>query len=121
MSKKILIVDDDPGIIKLVGQLLKAAGYQILNATDGLDALVMIKNEKPDLIILDIMMPEMNGYEVCFHIKFNDDLKHIPIIILTVRERELSEQIGKRVGIEYMRKPFRGEEILERVKKMLKD
>ena len=119
MSKKILIVDDDLGIIKLVGGLLKSAGYEVLSATDGLDALVVIKRDNPDLVILDIMMPEMNGYDVCFHIKFSDELKHIPILILTVRERELSEQIGKRVGIEYMRKPFRGEEILEHVHKML--
>ena len=118
-AQTILIVDDDPGIIRLVGALLKDHGYAVESATDGLEALVKIKNNKPDLVILDIMMPEINGYDVCYQLRFNKDYVNIPIIILTVRDQELDEVISKKANIEYMHKPVESKHLLDKIGSLL--
>ena len=98
MPEKILIVDDDPTSIKLVESILVKSNYETISAVDGLDALVKIKSENPDLVVLDIMMPEINGYDVCFQLRFNDEFKKLPIILLTKRERELDDKISQKVN-----------------------
>ncbi len=119
MSQKILIVDDDPGVIHLCDELLKTAGYETSSAFDGLDALSRIKKEDPDLVILDIMMPEINGYDVCCELRFNEEFKKIPIVILTSSEMELSEEIQKRSNLVHLSKPIETKLLLETVEKML--
>ena len=118
--KKILVVDDDPVVIKLLESMLKGQGFEVVAASDGIDAMVQVKNTKPDLILLDIMMPELNGYEVCSHLKFDPQYKSIPIIILTSRDQELDERIGRMMGIEYMHKPIDRERLLATIAGLIK-
>jgi DNA-binding response OmpR family regulator len=114
-AKKVLVVDDDPVVIRLVKELLKAQGFLVETAKDGIDAMLMVQNNKPDLIILDIMMPELNGYDVLKTLKFNEDYKKIPIILLTSREQELDKRISQMMGIDYLQKPLDREIFLNKV------
>ena len=115
----ILICDDDPMIRKLVGEFLKRDGHEITIANDGLDALVILKNQKPDLLVLDIMMPEINGYDVCHNIKFDPLLKDLPIVILTSRDQELDSRLGALMGIEYVHKSATPKALIEKISKIL--
>lgn len=118
--KKILVVDDDRSITTMLESLLSAAGYTVLVAYDGLDAMVKVKSHLPDVIILDVMMPEINGYDVCSNLKFDEQYKHIPIIVLTSREQELDPRIAKFMGIDYMHKPIDRKILLEKIQNALK-
>jgi DNA-binding response OmpR family regulator len=113
--KKILVVDDDPLVIRMVKELLKTQGFAVETAKDGIDAMIMIKNNKPDLIVLDIMMPELNGYDVLKSLKFQEEYKKIPIILLTAREQELDKRISQMMGIDYLQKPLDREIFLTKV------
>ena len=119
-NKKILVVDDDSAVTTLLSGLLSGQGYNVLVAYDGLDGMVQVRKNIPDLIILDIMMPEINGYDVCRDLKFDAKFKHIPIIVLTSREQELDPRIGQLMGIDYMHKPIDTKILLEKIKKVLK-
>lgn len=119
VQKKVLVVDDDKSLTKTVEGLLSHNGYAALVAHDGLDAMVKVRNSNPDLIILDIMMPEINGYDVCSNLKFDERFKHIPIIVLTSREQELDARIGQLMGIDYMHKPIDSKILLEKIKTAL--
>ena len=113
--KKILVVDDDRAITALLQGLLTSQGYEVSVAYDGLDGMLQVKKSIPDLIILDIMMPEINGYDVCSNLKFEEKFKHIPIIVLTSRQQELDPRIGKLMGIGYMQKPLDSKVLLEEI------
>ena len=89
-------------------------------AHDGLDGMVQVRKIVPDLIILDIMMPEINGYDVCSNLKFDERFKQIPIIVLTSRQQELDPRIGQLMGIDYMQKPIDSKILLEKVQRILK-
>ena len=119
-EKKVLVVDDDPVVVRLVKELLKSQGYQVETAKDGIDAMVIVKKEKPDLIVLDIMMPELNGYDVLRTLKFTNEYKEIPVLLLTAREQELDKRIGEMMGIDYLQKPVNRESFLEKINKALK-
>lgn len=119
MANKILIVDDDPVVLHLVESILKANGYEADKAADGLDALVKIKKEPPDVVILDIIMPEINGYDVCCELRFNKEFIQIPILIMTETEQEIEDSIGKRVNIEYLKKPVVSSLLLDKIKYLL--
>jgi DNA-binding response OmpR family regulator len=118
MAKKLLIVDDEPHIRLLLEQTLEELedhDVEILTATNGLDALETIRSEKPNLVFLDVMMPKMNGYEVCQHIKADPTLSDVYIIMLTAKGQEFDRDRGKDVGADiYMTKPFDPDEILEK-------
>ena len=114
--KRILIVDDEPTTRKLVSETLLREGYAVDVCQDGIDALVFLKENKPDLILLDVMMPELTGYDVCHRIKFDPDLKHIPVIILTSRGQELDSRLGAMMGIEYLHKSSYPKELLQQVR-----
>jgi DNA-binding response OmpR family regulator len=118
--KKILVVDDDKTVTAMLNGLLSDQGYAVLVANDGLDGMVQVKKNIPDLIILDVMMPEINGYDVCSKIKFDEKLKHIPIILLTSREQELDSRIGQLMGINYLPKPVDSKILLEKIQNVLK-
>lgn len=117
---KILVVDDDPVIIKLLQNILFAEDFQVITARDGLDAMTQVKEHKPDLIVLDIMMPKINGYDVCRNLKFDSPYKDIPIILLTSRDQEIDPHIGQMIGVDYMRKPVNRCALLSRIKQVLK-
>jgi len=118
-QKKILVVDDDPSITTLLEVLLSNQGYNVTVVHDGLDGMVQVRKNSPDLIILDIMMPEINGYDVCRDLKFDARFKHIPIILLTAREQELDPRIGQLMGIDYMHKPIDSKFLIEKIQKAL--
>jgi DNA-binding response OmpR family regulator len=120
VKKQILVVDDDSAITTLLDSILSSNGYTVLVAHDGLDGMVQVRKNNPDLIILDIMMPEINGYDVCRDLKFDARFKHIPIIVLTSREQELDPKIGHFMGIDYMQKPIDSKLLLEKIQNALK-
>ncbi|HBR14553.1 MAG TPA: two-component system response regulator [Candidatus Omnitrophica bacterium] len=119
MVKKVLVVDDDHATLLLVKRALALKGYNVICASDGLDALVQIKKEKPDLVILDVMMPEINGYDVCYQLRFNKDFEQVPIILLTNRDQELDDSLSQRLNIEYLSKPFDTQVLLKKVETFL--
>ncbi|MHC4276265.1 MAG: response regulator transcription factor [Planctomycetota bacterium] len=121
--KKVLIVDDEPFIRELMVQSLEELedrGLEILVAKDGHDALEQIEREAPGLVFLDVMMPKMNGFEVCQRIKKDPKRSNTYVIILTAKGQLVDKQKGKEVGAdEYMTKPFDPDVIIERVRAVL--
>ena len=120
IQKTILIVDDLPENVRLLSSLLKQQGYRINSATDGKMALASIKGECPDLILLDIMIPEIDGYQVCRYLKSDEKTQHIPIIFLSGLDSELDKIEAFKVGgVDYITKPFFVEEVVFRVQAQL--
>lgn len=117
---KILIVDDEPDIVKTVSFRLKAAGYEVVSAADGLEGLEKARQEKPDLIILDLMLPKMDGYQICRMLKFDSQFAKIPIIMFSARAQDSDQQMGKDVGANaYITKPFEPEILLGKIKELI--
>ncbi len=116
MNKKILIVDDEPHIRLLLEQTLEDLedeGVELLTAENGQEALEMIKTEKPQLVFLDVMMPKMNGFDVCNAVKNELSIKDVYIIMLTAKGQEFDKLKGKEVGADlYMTKPFDPDEVV---------
>ncbi len=113
----ILIIDDNPQNIQMLANVINESAYDVALALDGLEALKFIAKEKPDLILLDIMMPDMDGYEVCNMLKSKNDTKHIPVIFITAKNETGDIIKGFRAGaVDYISKPFINEELLARVK-----
>ena len=120
MTKKILVVDDEPDIRKIVTFRLKKAGYEIATATNGQEALDSAQKEKPDLILLDLRLPIIDGYEVCRRLKTDQELKHIPVILLTASSAgKIAEKTKEFKADDYLIKPFDPEKLLAKVKKFL--
>jgi len=119
-TKKILIADDNENIREALTYLLEDEGYKLWMAKDGAEALREVKNVRPDIIFLDIMMPEMNGYDVCRIIKNDPELKKTYVIMLTAKGQVAEQERGKEVGAdEYIVKPFSPMEILTKIKRIL--
>ena len=119
-GKKILIVDDEQDIVETLKFILEAQGYTCFCAYNGEDGLNKAKEIMPDLIILDVMMPKINGYKISRLLKYDNKYKDIPIIMVTARSQEQDKLIGEETGVnEYISKPFELEEILAIVKKYL--
>ncbi|MFH1771199.1 MAG: response regulator [Candidatus Omnitrophota bacterium] len=118
MKARILVIDDDPDIVEVLRARLEANDYSVLSASDGEDGLIKIRQEAPDLVVLDIIMPRMDGFNLVKEIKANKETRDIPIIILTAKDkmRDLFEMEGVS---EYMVKPFKTEELLEKIKSLL--
>ena len=123
MSKKLLIVDDEAHIRMLLEQTLEDLedeGVEFLIAENGEQALETIQEEKPDLVFLDVMMPKMNGMDVCKNVKQDDSLSDVYVIILTAKGQEVDKQKGLELGADrYMTKPFDPDEILDTAKEIL--
>lgn len=118
---KILIVDDEEHIIELLKFNLLNAGYDIYTANDGIDAVKIAKSEKPNLILLDLMLPGIDGFDVCKEIKRDKDMQNTSIIMLTAKGEELDKILGLELGADdYMTKPFSVRELLARVKAVLR-
>jgi two-component system, OmpR family, alkaline phosphatase synthesis response regulator PhoP len=118
-QKKILIADDNENIREALTYLLEDEGYKLWLAKDGAETLVKARDIRPDILFLDIMMPEMSGYEVCRIIKNDPDLKGIYVIMLTAKGQSAEQERGRSVGAdEYIIKPFSPMEVLAKVKKI---
>ncbi|MCJ7746267.1 MAG: response regulator [Desulfobacterales bacterium] len=118
--KKILIVDDEVDLVETVRFPLELEGFDVLVSYNGEDALNQARKEKPDLIILDLMLPKLDGYKVCRLLKFDERYKHIPILMLTAKTQEKDKILGKETGAdEYITKPFEMDYLMEKVKAYL--
>jgi len=115
--KKVLIVDDSLPARSYIGYCLKRLGFKIIYAGDGLEALMKLKEVKPDMVFLDINLPKMNGYVLCRKIKTDEKTKDIPVILVSVRNTDWDKTWGREAGANgYVTKPFTDEEITETVK-----
>ena len=120
--KKILFVDDEKDMVEVVASRLRASNYNVILAYDGQEALDKAHKEKPDLIILDLMLPKMDGYWVCGLLKADVRYNKIPVIIFTARAHESDKQMGQDVGADaYITKPFEPQELLTKIKELLKE
>ncbi len=120
-SKKILIVDDEPDILEFLQYNLKKEGYQVATAPDGLQALQVAEREKPDLIILDIMMPEMDGVETCRQLRSRKEFLDTPIAFLTARDEDFSQIAALDVGgDDYITKPIKPRVLMSRINALLR-
>lgn len=118
--KRILIVDDEPNILISLEFLMKREGFQVATATDGEQALARVADFKPELILLDVMMPRKNGYEVCQALRADPAYKDLKIIMLTAKGREVEVEKGLALGADaYMTKPFATRDLVEQVRRQL--
>ena len=119
--KKILIVDDEQDIVESLKFVLETSGYTCYSAYNGEDGLRLAKEIIPDLMILDVMMPKINGFKISRLLKFDNKYKNIPILMVTARTQEEDKLIGEETGAdEYITKPFELDDIVKRVDKYLK-
>ncbi len=120
MNKKILVADDEPNIVISLEYLLKREGYIVIVARDGQEALDSIAREKPDLVLLDVMMPKKSGFEVCQAVRASEDLQGTKILMLTAKGRDTDVAKGTALGADdYMTKPFSTRELVQKVAKLL--
>jgi len=118
--KRILVVDDEEDILNVLRFRLEANNYEVLVASDGQEGLNKARSEKPDLMILDLMLPKIDGYKVCRMLKFDEAYKAIPIIIFTARAQKQDEELGMEMGADaYISKPFEPEILLGKIKELL--
>ena len=119
-ARKILVVDDEIDLVETLRFPLELEGYNVLVSHDGEDALNQARKEKPDLILLDLMLPKLDGYKVCRLLKFDERYKHIPILMLTAKTQEKDKILGMETGAdEYITKPFEMDYLIEKVKAYL--
>lgn len=120
-NEKILVVDDEEHIAELISYNLTSNGYKVITANDGNDAVKLAVEEKPSLILLDLMIPGKDGYDVCKDIRSNSEVRNTPIIMLTAKSEELDKILGLELGADdYITKPFSVRELLARVKAVLR-
>ncbi|MDP8229654.1 MAG: response regulator [Candidatus Gorgyraea atricola] len=118
--RKILIVDDEKDLLETLAYRLKSSGYEVITAGDGQEGMDKAKKERPDLIILDFMLPKMPGYDVCKALKSDEKYKKIPVLMFTARAQETDEEKSRQAGAEaYITKPFESKELLAKIKKLL--
>jgi two-component system phosphate regulon response regulator PhoB len=120
VKPKILVVDDEPEAVELVEFNLKQAGYAVSTAVDGAEALKKARTQPPDLIVLDVMLPEMDGFEICKTLRLEPVTARVPIIMVTAKAAEIDRVLGLELGADdYLTKPFSPRELLLRIKKIL--
>lgn len=117
---RILIVDDEPNLVLALELLMKREGYEIHTAEDGEKAIAAAENLRPDVILLDVMMPKVDGYEVCQRLRAQPALKDVAIVMLTAKGREVEREKGMALGADlYITKPFSTREVVRKVKEVL--
>ncbi|MCP4285183.1 MAG: response regulator [Gammaproteobacteria bacterium] len=122
MTGEILVVDDEPNIILSLEFLMKKEGYQVRTASNGEEALHALQESKPDIVLLDVMMPRMNGYEVCQAVRSDPKLSSVRIIMLTAKGREIEREKGLALGADdYVTKPFAMRDLVDKVKYFMED
>ena len=120
MAKKILIIEDDPAISRLVDYSLKHEGYEVVAATNGLEGIRKAQYEAPDLVILDVMLPGMDGFEICHRLRAESETSQLPILMFSAKAQEIDKDTGLKVGADdYLPKPAAPAEIVSRVEKLL--
>ena len=120
MKTRVLVVDDEAYILNILDFSLDSEGFEVVTAANGEEALRAASERRPDLIILDVMMPKIDGFEVCRALKAKKDTKSIPVILLTAKERESDRQKGQEVGADlYMTKPFSPGRLIDAVRSLL--
>ena len=120
-KKRILLVEDEPDFRMALRLRLEANGYEVLEAVDGAEGLEIARSQKVDLLVLDVMLPKMDGYKVARFLKFDEKYRRIPIIMLTARSQKTDRDTGLSVGADaYITKPFKPEELIETMTKLLK-
>ncbi len=119
-KKKILVVEDEQALLTLQSMLLSIEGYTVEGVMNGQTALDVVETMKPDLILLDIMLPEVDGFQVCRQLKSNEATRHIPIIILTAKKSKEDLIMGEQAGAEmYITKPYKTSMVIEAIKRLL--
>lgn len=119
-DKRVLVAEDEPDIRGLITFSLQYAGFDVLEATNGADAVKLATENLPDLVLLDVRMPKMTGYEACTALKAQDSTKHIPVVFLSARGQETEIKRGLKLGaVEYILKPFAPDELYQRVASIL--
>ena len=124
MSEKarILLIDDHQTVFRLLEAIVRIKGYTLLYAESGQQGIVMARKEQPDLVLLDVMMPDIDGFKVCQYLKENDDTKEIPIMFLTARGADGDLELGRKAGADgFMTKPFQTIEVLKQIERLLAD
>ena len=122
MPKKVLIADDEPNIVMSLQFLMEHEGYEVRTVADGEEALQALREFRPDLVLLDVMMPKKNGYEICQAIRASPELAGIKVVMLTAKGRDIDAEKGVALGADsYVTKPFATKELVARVKAMLGD
>jgi DNA-binding response OmpR family regulator len=117
---KVLVVDDEIYIVHILDFSLGMEGYEVITALDGEQAIERAKSESPDLIVLDIMMPKLDGYETCKQLKADDATRNIPVILLSAKGRNVDQKVGFEVGADdYITKPFSPRKLVERINAIL--
>lgn len=120
MSKKVLIVDDEPNIVLSVEFLMQREGHEVMTASDGQEATELLATARPDLMILDVMMPRKNGFEVCAEVRADPELSGMPILMLTAKGREAEMKKGISLGADaYITKPFSTHDLVAKVHELL--
>lgn len=120
MVKKILVIEDDPAISRLVDYSLKHEGYDVTTASNGLEGIRKAHYETPDLVILDVMLPGMDGFEICHQLKSESGTSKLPILMFSAKAQEVDKDTGRKVGADdYLPKPAAPAEIVNRVEKLL--
>ena len=120
MNKRILLVDDEIDLIETVKFRLEANNYDVIVANDGQEGLDKARIENPDLIILDLMLPKLDGYKVCRMLKFDEKYKNIPIIVFTARAQDSDKKMGEDVGADaYITKPFEAQALLAKIGELI--
>lgn len=118
--KKILIADDHPQVVELVRVTLEGGDYEIVNTSNGEETLKKTRIEKPDLVLLDVVMPKIDGFEVCRKLKEDPQTKGIPVIMLTAKGQEVDKEKGREVGArDYVTKPFSPSTLLLKINELL--
>ena len=116
---KILLVDDDADMITILGTILRTEGFEVEEAENGMEAVEKMKTMIPDMIVTDVMMPKMNGWELCHKVRETADVKHVPILALTAKSTQIDEMMAYECGAsEYLPKPFENSVFLEKVRRL---
>ncbi|MGQ9654896.1 MAG: response regulator, partial [Thermodesulfobacteriota bacterium] len=120
-QKKILVVEDEEDLLDLIDYNLRQAGFRVLRAADGQEGLRLAQREKPDLVILDLMLPKMDGKEVCRRIRQGEQTRLVPVVMVTAKSEEIDRIIGFEIGADdYVTKPFSMRELVLRIEAVLR-
>ena len=121
-QKRILLIDDHQTVFRLLEAIVRIKGYQLIYAESGQQGIVMARQEQPDMILLDVMMPDIDGFKVCQYLKENEDTKEIPVMFLTARGSEGDLETGLKAGADgFMTKPFQTIDVLKQIERLLTD
>ncbi|HHH83354.1 MAG TPA: response regulator [Chloroflexi bacterium] len=122
-SKRVVCIEDEPEMIDLVRLILGRKGFEVIGANGGIEGLEIVRKERPDLVLLDLMMPDMDGWEVYQQMKADESLREIPVVVVTAKAQSIDKVLGLHIAKvdDYITKPFGPQELLESVEKILGD